>query len=191
MNNSLAIDIVLLPPPNISDEMVALSNHLNDTYGEKIRLNLKDRLPHISLLMGVVDRKNIENIEKVLKKLAAELLPIELTMTGLKSRGSSSAIELKETPELEALQKALAKETQDWITSNATAEMFYDTPTEKNVEWVKNYLGHTHIPHITVGPVFENESYDNLRTFSADTLAACHLGRHCTCREVLTSNKLH
>lgn len=183
---SLAIDIVLFLPPAINEEMIALSNHLNDVYGEKNRLNMKDRFPHISLLMGVIEEKDVVQFTEILQDLAQRFLPMELGMHELKSKISSSAIELTASQALSDLQASLLTETSHLVTHNPSAEMFYEEPTEKNIEWVRNYATSSHNPHITVGPVFEKETYTDLKTFTVTTLALCHLGLHCTCRKILT-----
>lgn len=192
ITNELAIDIVLFLPPDSVEEMVALSNYLNDKYGEKNRLNTRDRFPHISLLMGVIQENDIEKVGKILNNLAKEFLPIELLMTELKSKISSSAIEVERTAKLVKLQKSLLDQVSPLITNNPTAEMFYEEPTEKNIEWVKNFsqncTGDNFHAHITVGPVFENEPYNKLHNFSSITIALCQLGLHCTCRKLLIAS---
>ena len=62
-----------------------------------------------------------------------------------------------------------------------------------DVLWVTGYrlksAFHAFTPHITLGHgdrVPEIEPF----TFTADTVAACHLGRHCTCRRVLRTWEL-
>ena len=185
----LAVDVVLFLPTDVADEMITLSNHLNDTYSEKNRLNTTDRFPHISLLMGVVKEADIEKIGAILNQLKDAFLPIHLSMSELKSKISSSAIEVAVTADLKKLQAAIIKELSPFLTNNPTAEMFYEEPNEKIIEWVRNFskncTGEGFHAHITVGPVFENESYDNFHDFSSDTLALCHVGLHGSCRKVL------
>jgi len=182
----LAVDIVLLLPPDIAKEMVILSNHLNDSYGEKIRLNTVNRFPHISLLMGVVQESDMESIREILNRLARVNLPLSLTMTGLVSKSTSSAIEIQPIPELAKLQNELLEAMRPLLQDSVAPEMFVEPPTEKTMDWVRNYVtSHAHYPHITVGPTFDNETYTNLKKFTVSQLALAHLGFYCTCCKLL------
>jgi len=193
--SGIAIDIVLLPPPHIQEEMIALSKRINDTYGEKIRLNTTDRFPHISLLMLCIPEDQLPKFEPIITEAAQNFLPLELSMESLTSKKTSSGIELQRTPEIADLQKHLLESTQELHHLPVTPECFFETPNKSIMTWVENFIpnctGDGFHPHITVGPVFsEPEQYEQLTTFSCSTLAICHLGTYGTCRKILHEHSI-
>ncbi len=81
------------------------------------------------------------------------------------------------------------------LTSDVTAKMIYPSGdiSETTLQWIKNYRQKAAFenfsPHITLG-YGEIEDLEFPKELKASTLALCHLGNHCTCREVLVSFEL-
>ena len=75
----IAINAVLLPSPQLSHIAIDLSNRIKNT--SPFTLNIVDRLPHISLVMGYTDDtiSAISAIRKISKKTG----PIELRVAGI------------------------------------------------------------------------------------------------------------
>lgn len=57
MNPTIALDTVLLPPPEVRDLAVRLNRSLAGPGSEEIRLGKEDFLPHITLGKGTLDAK--------------------------------------------------------------------------------------------------------------------------------------
>lgn len=190
--SSLAIDIVLLPPPEISAKAIALSDKLASQYGELLHLNPVDRLPHISLLMGVMDQKDIDQVAPILRDSMA-FLPMELEILGLDSGPSSTGLAIKPIPQIREMQQFLIAKLSPLLNYNPKPEMFDDTPTQNDLKWVKNFLSYSQTdfnPHITVGPSSQKVRYETPEAFKASTLALCHLGNYCTCRKILVKEEV-
>jgi hypothetical protein len=63
-------------------------------------------------------------------------------------------------------------------------------PVESTLQWIRDYPENSSFenffPHITIG-YGQMENISSPIEFTASALALCHLGNHCTCRDVLIS----
>jgi hypothetical protein len=70
-----AIDVALLPPDSVMDEVIKL----NQTHNPIVNLNKTNRLPHITLVQAVVDISNLDEIKNKINNLAKSLERLNLT----------------------------------------------------------------------------------------------------------------
>jgi len=189
--DKIAIDIVLLPPPKMAEAATLFSDELCAVYGEKMHLNATDCLPHISLLMGVIEEKDLEKASEILQEIVATHLPVQLEVTGVVSRTSSTSIEFERTTQFAELQDLLIEKLRPLLSYQPEAEMFYDQPEPMTLQWVANFMenstGENFSPHLTVGPASEDEQYDGQLYGKASQIAICQLGNYCSCKKLLAT----
>jgi 2'-5' RNA ligase len=195
-----AVDIVLLPDEKMMARAVEINADLVKRFGSEIVLNKAGCLPHISLDMGCLVEKDVPSVEKVLEEIAKEASLPDLRVVGIRSSENSkgqtvSVFEVEKTRELQSLHENIMDKLATYLSSDVTEEMIYgdEKVAETTLLWIKNYRQNSSFenffPHITIGyGRVENQMLPE--TFAASELALCHLGNHCTCREILLSIKL-
>ena len=184
----LALDVAILPPPSVSKRAIELSAALPAADSQGLRLD-DDRLPHITLTQQFV---TAQDIDAVLAKIEATITnydTLRLNVTG-PGRGQNS-VWMSIAPALDLVQ--LHRELMDGLSPferpDGTSVAFVDGDARpSDVAWVAGFRRSSSDaafqPHITLGhsstlPVVEPLA------FEASTIAACQLGRFCTCRRVL------
>jgi len=197
----LAVDIVLLPSGPMTDKAIGVNRELVRRYGEKIVLNRENCFPHLSLCMGVLERKDIPAVSKILTRIGKKFFSMNLTATGLPAHPDSkgervSDFEIKPTEQLQLLHETIMKDlAAQFLTYDVTEEMLFSPPPvdEGTFHWIKNYPEESGFknfrPHITAG-FGEAEPIELPIRFTASKLALCHLGNFCTCRKILASAEL-
>jgi 2'-5' RNA ligase len=195
-----AVDAVLLPAETMIDTAVEANRKLVKRFGEKIVLNKENCLPHISLAMGCVDEGKIDAAGEVLKSIAERTSVRELTVIGIWTTTNSmgekvSAFGIEKTKELQLLHEEVMEKLAAYFSYDVTREMIYDSGevSESTLLWIREYREKSSFanfsPHITIG-YGQMENIPFPMEFAASRLALCHLGNHCTCREVLVSIEL-
>jgi 2'-5' RNA ligase len=196
-----AADVVLLPEEAMMDKAIEANAGLVGKIGREIVLNKENCLPHISLAMGCIDEGDIAAIEKILEEITVENPPGDLRVIGIITSTNAagekvSVFEVEKTEELQSLHEEVMKKLVGYLSNDITADMIYPGSeiSQSTLLWIRNYRGKSSFanfrPHITIGygeisgPSFPIK-------FTAAALALCHLGNHCTCRDVLTSIELH
>lgn len=198
MNELLAVDVVLLPPRVVMDNIVNLMDYSSVS---PIRLNTHDCLPHISLAMGVLAKADLDKAKLALVSLAAKQKVLPITITETNTHSTPDGLSMRElliSRNEELLQ--LHQETINTFRSllrhdNVLINMFVSPPVVADISthWVKHYYDKRkpadYKPHITLGlgKVTELEQPVN---FVAERLALCHLGTYCTCRRILLETSL-
>lgn len=193
----IAVDIVLLPSEEMMDKAIAANRELLQQCSDKIKLNKKDCLPHISLAMGCIEEINIASIEKVLRRIAKNHPPGLLSAVGVRIEKNASdqkvsVFEVNRTEQLQALHEAVMRELLPYFSCHVTADMVLSEqpPDESTLRWIRDYPKKSSFenffPHITVG-FGQAAGWSQPMGFFATRLALCHLGNHCTCRKVLAS----
>ena len=195
-----AVDVVLLPDDTMMAKAVEANRKLVGQFGEKIVLNKEDCLPHISLAMGCVDEGDIDGAGGVLKIIAERTSVRELTVIGIWTTTNSvgekvSAFGIERTEGLQLLHEEVMEKLAAYLSYDVTREMVYDSGqvSESTLLWIREYREKSSFanfsPHITIGyGQMENMLFP--MEFVASRLALCHLGNHCTCKEVLASIEL-
>jgi len=203
----IAIDVVLLPLEEMADKAIAANKELLKQCADKIVLDKENCLPHISLAMGCIDERDIDNIEKVLRTIANQSSLGQLNIigihTGTNSAGEKvSVFQIEKTEALQLLHEEVMQKLSPYFSYDVTADMVLSPPMagESTLAWIKNYPEKSSFekfsPHITIG-------YGEINDYSfpiklavstarcpVEKLALCHLGNHCTCRKILASVKL-
>ena len=192
---AIAVDVVLLPSEEVGAWAIEANGELVKQCPGKIVLDKENCLPHISLAMGCVDRRDIADIERILEAMAERRPPERLISVGIHVGTNSvgekvSALELERTQTLQSLHEEVMRRLAPHLTHDVAAEMVLSVPpvAESTLLWIRNYPEKSSFerffPHITLGygqlgnPCFPAE-------FMAPGLALCHLGNHCTCRMIL------
>ena len=192
-----AVDIVLLPDESITARVIEANAGLIEKYGRKIVLDRKNTLPHISLAMGCLDKRDIEKAGNILESTAEKYPPGKLRIIGtfvsVNSIGEKvSSLVIEKTKQLQRLHEAIMAELEPVLSPDADEQMIYPSGpvAETTLAWIRNYRDRSSFenfqPHITLGYGVADILTSPLE-FKPSKLALCHLGNHCTCREVLRS----
>jgi 2'-5' RNA ligase len=194
----LALDVALLLPPQARERAMQLSRNLvapSPKSARKPRPVLDaEHLPHITLTQQFVrvDETDavFERIDEVLRGLA----PFTVHVTGAGKGGSSAWMAVERTAEIAALHERLMEALRGLERPGGTAGAFFEGDARVgDVAWVTGYrlkssLG-SYNPHVTLGRATKPPVIAPF-AFQATTVAACHLGRFCSCRRVLRSWEL-
>lgn len=194
MSDLLALDVALLPPTAISDIAARASEGLaTGSQGDRLVLDAH-HLPHITLTQQFVRVDEIvpacERIDEVLRHEQ----PLEITVTGSVKHGHSIWMTVKRTDALATLHERLMEGLRGYERSGGTAAAFFEHDARvADVIWVAGYRLKSSFgaftPHVTLGAGDVPPAIAPT-TFQAGTVAACHLGRYCSCRSVLRRWKL-
>ena len=193
MSTLLAFDVAILPPPDIGERAVRLSAALPQDQSQGLRLD-DDHLPHITLTQQFVRRDDLDAIFERLNEALRGQPPMTLQVTGAGKGASSVWMAVERTAAVSRLHGRLMDALLPFEQLDGGPTAFVDGDARKgDIAWVTGYrrtasLG-AYTPHITFGHASEPPRIEPF-TFEATTVAACHLGRFCTCRQVLRSWKL-
>jgi 2'-5' RNA ligase len=193
-----AVDIAILPPPEVSERAIALSAALPVHESQGLLLGA-DRLPHITLTQQFVPLTALELfIERVQELMAREPLPLRVTGGG---KGSNSVwMSIERAAPLVRLHEQLLQATQALEVTSGDASAFledacpFEAPVaqrrarDRDVRWVREFRRESSFdrftPHITLGHASDPPFVEPM-DFTATTIAVCHLGRFCTCRRII------
>jgi len=196
----IAVDVVVLPSEEMMDKAVEANGELLKTSAGKIILDKESCLPHISLAMGCIDERDIAEIEEILRTIAKRYSFKQLTVTGIDVGVNAvgekvSVFSVEKTKTLQSLHKEVMEKLGPYFSYDASSDMMFSYPEveQSTLLWIKNYPEKSSFenfaPHITIG-FGEINNFSFPIKFTASKLALCHLGNHCTCREILTSTVL-
>ena len=190
----VALDIAILPPAAVAARAVALSAAIPSRYSSREpahgRLRLDDEhLPHVTLSQHYVRETELEGAFAQVDTVLAAQQPLPLTVSGGGRSRHTLWMTVTRTPELLDLHERLMAALRGWERPGGTPDAFFERDARvRDVLWVAGFRLHASFgvftPHITLGhgdlaPAIEPMA------FEATTVAACHLGRFCTCRSVL------
>jgi 2'-5' RNA ligase len=189
-----AIDVVLLPDEAMTDRAVRANAGLVEKFGAEIVLSKDNCLPHISLAMGCLDETDIPAVADILDTIAKKNQLTNLKVIGVRTSGDASVFEVQKTNELQSLHEAVLNQVGPYLSSDVTNDMIYGgRAVESTLQWIRDYPEKSSFekffPHITIG-YGQMENISSPIEFTASALALCHLGNHCTCRDVLVSIEL-
>ena len=189
----IAIDIAILPPPEISRRAIELSANLPKHESVGLLLGA-DVLPHITLTQQFVRVEEIDTVLESVGSALAGLEPLRVKVTGAGRGRSSVWMAVERAPALSEIHRRLMDLLHGFESTDGTQAAFVDGAARPgDVEWVagfrRNSSYEAFTPHITLGHAAKLPSVEPV-TFDATTIAACHLGRFCTCRRILRQWKL-
>lgn len=193
----VALDVAILPPPDVAARAIALSAALparpgssgpGDTGSERLVLD-GDHLPHVTLTQHFVHARELELAFSHVDAVLATQQPLPLVVTGGGRSGQTLWMSVKRTPELFNLHEWLMDALHGLERQGGGPRAFYGGDGRvRDVSWVRGFRlkasGSAFTPHITLGHGPDVPAIEPF-TFEATTVAACHLGRFCTCRGVL------
>ena len=190
MAKLIALDVALLPPSDVAQKAIAWSASLPAEGSEGLRLD-GEHLPHITLTQQFVREEEVEEAFARVGEVCSVAPSLRVLATGGGKSGHTVWVTIARTPELTWLHEQLMEALRGFERPEGGPGAFFQGEGRvADVIWVSGYRLKSsfaeYTPHITLGhgaqpPAFEPFAFD------ATTVAACHLGRFCTCRRVLAS----
>ncbi len=196
-----AIDVVLLPPGPVMDVAIQANRTLIALdRDERIVLDRRNCIPHITVAMAVVRRENLPEVAAAVGRIVRHCTPMTLTIDRIAhSRVSSgdtvSVFQIRRTDILQLLHKAVMKAMKPYRAPEVSPRISADEDAPASsmdcvLRFPERSSFRNYAPHITVGfgklpPMLPGLNLP-LR-FESRKAAICHLGSHCTCRSILSS----
>lgn len=193
MSKLLALDIAMLPPPAVRQRAVQLSAMLPADESHDLRLDA-DHLPHITLTQQFV---RVDELDAMFERVDEALRgqpPLTIHVTGGGKGASSVWMAVERTEAIATLHERLMDALRGFERPGGPPAAFFAGDARVgDVAWVTGYRLKSSLsaytPHITLGHASDPPPVDPF-TFTATTVAACHLGRFCSCRHVLRTWEL-
>ena len=184
----LALDVAVLLPAPVAARAMALSGALSAEASKGLRLDAA-HLPHVTLTQQFVAIDELDRVWQHIDVLLRAQAPLRVHATGAERSRDTVWIAIERSPELFSLHRRLMEALHPFERAGGTVAAFAGGDARHHdVAWVEGYRSNSSAdafaPHITLGHAAEAplvESFD----FDATTVAACHLGRFCTCGHVL------
>ncbi len=188
-----AIDIVLFPPAHIMAYAFALNARAYAQGNAAVQLGRTDFIPHLSLLMGVMDEHDTKEIYTRMARIATDFPSIPVTISSV----HDSWMEADNTGILRALHSRILQDIDPLLSHQAKNDDFIHDVGEKITPdcypWVNEFSTkfseENYRPHITIGNPGEHPEFSLPLSFEASDIAVCQLGRYNTCRKVLWSTQ--
>jgi 2'-5' RNA ligase len=184
----VAIDIAILPPPEVANRAIALSAALPAGESQGLRLGA-DYPPHITLTQQFIPSQSLDTLLARLDSVLRDRAPLHLRVAG-RGKGSNSVwMSIERSPELVTLHEHLLQAAEPFeVTTGDSSAFFGDDARDRDVRWVREFRQQSSLdrftPHITLGHASEPPVIEPM-AFVATSVAVCHLGRFCTCRRVI------
>ena len=194
VSSLLALDVAILPPPEISQLAVELSAGIDRDSDDDLQLG-SDQLPHITLTQQFVRAEEVGAAIESLDSALARTIRLQLRITGGGRMNRSLWIAIERSPALVELHDGLMATLARFEQPVGSAAAFVDGNARPgDIRWVAGYRAKSsfaaYTPHITLGHGNDGPPAIATRVFTATTVAACHLGRFCTCQRVLRAWEL-
>ncbi len=194
-----AIDIALIPVKPLLNYALELNRNL---VGSALVLDRETALPHLTLAMAVIDDVNQKEISKQLEILANKYKNLELSLDHIfkhqsEDHGLVSGLGFARSEELMNLHNnamaiiepyAVQVDENDKSVFAYPEEIDYSKPASWVVDFSMKHAYANFDPHITIG-MGELENLP-VEKFTFSEIALCHLGKFCSCRELLVEYKL-
>jgi len=186
----IAIDVAVLPPAHVSQHAMELSARLPTE--DEDHFVLGDRhLPHITLTQQFVRVEELDLVNQQIDEALRSVPPLALRVAGGDVSGHTVWMQIDRSPQLVALHESLMEALRGVERPGGTPAAFVDGDARvRDLLWVSSYRLKSSFgaftPHITLGHGTQPphiEPFD----FEATTVAACQLGRFCSCQRVIRS----
>jgi 2'-5' RNA ligase len=189
----VALAVVLLPPASVRESAERLNASLSASTSTALRLDA-DHLPHLTLIQQFIRNTDVDEAMRRIDTAVAGTAPLALRVSGSARPGRSVWMVVDRTPELLALHGQLMAALAGLERDGGDAAAFHDRDARvSDIRWVAGYRRaaafDAYAPHITLGHASEPPPIAPF-AFEASEVAACHLGRFCTCRRVLRAWRL-
>ena len=188
MSELIALDVAVLPPADVSAKAVALSAALPAVDTPPLRLD-EHHLPHVTLMQLFARVNELDDVLTRVDETLRDARRLRLRVTGGGQGTNTVWLAIEKIPPLVELHERLMEALRGLERPDGgTGAFFGDDARLRDVLWVTSYRlkssFHHFEPHITLGHGPAPPDVEPF-AFTADTVAVCHLGRHCTCRRVL------
>lgn len=192
----LALDIAIVPPEEIMTKCIKLSEELLQ-HNKSIQLNMSNKVPHITLAMGVVNEDSIEAIINKLKPLVP--LNFNFSTTGLYKRqipqGQVIGVKVSVNNKLMEIHKKCMDIMKPYLLDDYDINVLADSDKADPVtlKWIKGFSLNSAYkafsPHITLSILNTINWSPLLPAFNSSKLSIFQLGEYCTCqKEIHTFN---
>ena len=190
MPTLVALDVAVLPPAAVSARAITFSGALPRDQSQGLTLDGTHH-PHITLTQQFVRSDELDSAFDRIGEVVGVTRPLRLRVTGSGHSGNTVLMEIERTAALVELHERLLEALRGLERPEGTRDAFFDSEARVgDVLWVASYRLKSSFgaftPHITLGHAERPPHIDPFE-FDATTVAACHLGRFCTCRTVLRS----
>ena len=187
---AIAIDLAVLLSTDTRGVIERVNACFDDTTGHGFRFDATHH-PHVTLSQHFVEADRLAEVCARVATVLSELPPLDLSVTGARGGRAAQVLVVAPTPALQRLHEQLMDTLASYeIPGDAAAFQQDDPPRDADVAWVTRFRAHSSFarfdPHITVGIGPDPVTTDPF-TFTARTIAVCHLGRFCTCRDRLVT----
>jgi 2'-5' RNA ligase len=184
----VAIDVAVLPPPEVSKRATEFSAMLAGGDPQALRLGA-GCLPHITLTQQFVGAASLDACLDAVGVVLRGVAPLQLSVTGVGRGNTTVWMSVERSPALFDLHRRLMDALEKFEQADGDADAFIGTARPRDTEWVRRYRrsssGGAFTPHITLGHSTQTTPPVEPVTFEAATIAACQLGRFCSCGRVL------
>ena len=196
----IAIDIVLIPPRKIIDEVIGLNSQCSWSDGN-FSQSISDRVPHMTLLMWWIEEENLGKIEDLLNSYAKTITETPIAKSNgiyysiLPDGNFWQYIDIDTNSSLQSIYNYTLTNLMPIMSHIEKREGFIENNTinEITIEWVGGHANKspndTYNPHISIG-IGTLESDEFKKEFPIESIGIYQLGNYCTCRKLLTSIKL-
>ncbi|WP_241481249.1 2'-5' RNA ligase family protein [Methanoculleus sediminis] len=195
---TIAVDVVLLPPGPIMDMAIGANRTLLAGYPDGgIRLDRENCLPHISVAMFPARSGDIPEIVAKVERITRQCSPMALAIDAVakhrsSTRGTISVFHILRTEILQLFHKSVMNSLKPYPAPATGPEMFAGEASAPSVDCLlrfpKTSVYERYSPHITIGFGDLPEIIPGIDfpiRFEVTKAALCHLGSHCTCRRIL------
>jgi hypothetical protein len=190
----LAVDVVLLPPEEVMDIVLGVNKRAVIRGDTTIELNKTERIPHLSLLMGVLNSNDLSKVIQLLTEIVKQFQPLQLTIDSIKDQCFGVGFQ----DQLQKLHETIVTKIDPFFEHQATKDMYLESEGyqfKKDIEyWVNEFVNKHSLdnfwPHITFHSP-EKKPVELPLHFVTSRLALCQLGARNTCRKILFETTLN
>ena len=182
----ISIDVVLLLPEYVND----ICKELNKESDKKDYVSFEDGYnPHLTLGMGSILVKDIDNFKKELGLIIEKFEAPEIQITAL-GAGKYEHFSLEVSESLKNIHTDVFNLISKYNAGTVTKDNFYEMKEHGSlVDWVNNFKVNSayenYHPHITLGIGVKEMLLAFPITFKPVSVGFFHLGVHATCKKLL------
>lgn len=196
----IAIDVVILPPKEVSKVARELNGRIKNRY---FSLGTADFRPHMTLSMAYVD--NLDRVLQILTDIAAQTEPFKVVFNKITSKEMSpgwgggkiqNSWNAEASENLSGLHNVIVKSLPSIDTPKEPEKSFVDgkNVSRQAMEYVANFRfnnsGENYWPHVTLGNGENKLDQTFRREFLCREIVLAQLGDFCTVRKILGRFKL-
>ncbi len=184
-----AINIVLVPSKTVKDTIIEMHKNITNSWWEQILF-----IPHISILMGVVEDKKVPLLIDELKRIFQKQVFLQLKIDKLIKKQKDNwkyvyDLNIQKTREVEHMHKEIFN-LIGFFSFEPQKEDFFDSQNLDNITltWVKKYKEKQDFekfrPHITLGVWKDIDINLNQELpFSCSQIWVYYMWNYCTCAD--------